>query len=362
MRSILVTGGAGFVGSCLALGLRRHFGGMNTDTAGGARVIVLDNLKRRGSELNLPRLREAGVEFLHGDIRNPEDLEAAGAVDLIVECSAEPSVLSGYGGSPAYVVNTNLTGSLNCFELARKHGAGIIFLSTSRVYPFAAINGLSYAEEATRFTLGPAQTLRGVSARGIGEDFPLEGPRSLYGATKLCSELMLREYQDMYGVKGVVNRCGVITGPWQMGKVDQGVVVLWVARHVYGGRLDYIGFDGHGKQVRDMLHVDDLLRLVLYEIDHLDDLTGKLFNVGGGPEVSASLLELTGLCREVTGNAIDIGSVPEDRPADIRLYITDNARVTQATGWRPQRNVRAIIEDIHAWIRDYREALRPILT
>ena len=158
MNSILVTGGAGFVGSCLALELRRHREGVS--------VVALDNLKRRGSELNLPRLREAGVEFLHGDIRSQEDLEAVGEVDLILECSAEPSVLSGYGGSPAYVLNTNLTGSINCFELARKHGAGVIFLSTSRVYPFAAINGLTYVEQETRFALDAAQTVPGASARG----------------------------------------------------------------------------------------------------------------------------------------------------------------------------------------------------
>ena len=353
MRTILVTGGAGFVGSCLALGLREHYD--------DARIVALDNLKRRGSELNLARLHQARVDFVHGDIRNPEDLEAAGKVDLILECSAEPSVLSGYGGSPSYVVNTNLSGSINCFEVARRHGAGVIFLSTSRVYPFGAINQLPYVEEATRFSLDAVQTCPGASLKGISEDFPLDGPRSLYGATKLCSELMLQEYQDMYGVKGVINRCGVLAGPWQMGKVDQGVVVLWVARHVYGGRLDYIGFGGRGKQVRDMLHIKDLLQLILYEISHLDDLTGKVFNAGGGLEVSASLLELTELCRKVTGNPIEIGSVAEDRPADIRLYITDNARVTQCTGWRPARDVQTILEDIHKWITDNREALKPVL-
>ena len=353
MSTILITGGAGFVGSCLALGLR--------DQYEDARIIAFDNLKRRGSELNIARLRGARIDFLHGDIRNPEDLDAVGRVDLIIECSAEPSVLSGYGGSPAYVVNTNLNGSINCFELARKYGAGVIFLSTSRVYPFAAINELPYLEEATRFSLDPVQTRSGVSPKGINENFSFEGPRSLYGATKLCSELILQEYQDMYGVSAIVNRCGVIAGPWQMGKVDQGVVVLWVARHVYGGRLDYIGFGGHGKQVRDMLHIEDLLHLILYEIEHLDELMGRFFNVGGGPEVSASLLELTDLCRKVTGNTIKIGSVPEDRPADIRLYITDNTRVTQCTGWRPKRNVQKILEDIHKWITDNCEALRSIL-
>lgn len=354
MRTILVTGGAGFVGSCLAMGVKRQ--------RPEARVVALDNLKRRGSELNLPRLREAGVEFLHGDIRNPEDLEAVGEVELILECSAEPSVLAGYTSSPEYLVNTNLLGGINCFELARRHGAATIFLSTSRVYPVGAINTLSYSETDTRFELGDQQVVPGASRRGITEQFPLEGTRSLYGATKLCGEYLLREYLEMYGLKGVINRCGVITGPWQMGKVDQGVVVLWVARHIYGGKLGYIGYGGHGKQVRDMMHVDDVLRLILYQMDHLDALNGQTFNVGGGLDVSASLLELTGHCEAATGRSIPIGSVAEDRPADIRIYLTDHARVTEVTGWRPQKDVRAIVEDITRWITDHREALRPILS
>ncbi|NIA15660.1 MAG: NAD-dependent epimerase/dehydratase family protein [Nitrospiraceae bacterium] len=354
MATILVTGGAGFVGSHLARGLRRE----RTQD----RVVALDNLRRRGAELNIPRLREAGVEFLHGDIRNPEDLDEAGPVDLIVECSAEPSVLAGYDASPRYLVNTNLGGTVNCLEHARKHAAAILFLSTSRVYPVAPLNAAAYIEEETRFALTDDQAMPGLSARGVSEAFPLEGTRSLYGATKLCSELLLREYLEMYSLRGVVNRCGLLTGPWQMGKVDQGVVVLWAARHIYGGPLQYIGYGGQGKQVRDLLHVDDLLRLILYQIDHLDALSGEIFNVGGGAAVSVSLRELTALCQEITGNAIDIGSEPSNRPADIPIYITDHSRVTKRTGWIPQRGVRDTLEEICAWIRDNREALAPILS
>ncbi len=353
MENILITGGAGFVGASLALGLKRQYP--------QARVTALDNLKRRGSELNLPRLREAGISFVHGDIRNPEDLAEVGAADLLIECSAEPSVLAGFNGSPAYLIHTNLDGTINCLEAARKHQAAVLFLSTSRVYPVATINRLRRREEATRFVLEEEQPMPGASAHGIAEDFPLEGPRSLYGATKLCSEYILQEYIDMYGIQGVINRCGVLTGPWQMGKVDQGVVVLWVARHLFGGSLNYIGYGGLGKQVRDMLHVDDLLRLVLYQIEHLDALNGRTFNVGGGVDVSTSLLELTGLCQEATGRVIDIGGVAEERPADIPLYITDNTRVTQATGWRPEKGVGDIITEITAWIRAHEAALRPIL-
>lgn len=353
MNTVLVTGGAGFVGSCLALGLKAYKPAL--------RVLALDNLKRRGSEMNLSRLREGGVEFVHGDIRNPEDLEVAGDIGLILECSAEPSVLAGYTSSPGYVVNTNLCGTINCLEVARRQGAAIIFLSTSRVYPIETLNALSTREEASRFELNAEQPMAGASEKGIAEDFPLEGRRSLYGATKLCSEYIMQEYLAMYGLKGVINRCGLIAGPWQMGKADQGVVVLWAARHVFGGTLTYLGYGGQGKQVRDMVHVDDVLRLVLYQIDHLDSLAGETFNVGGGRTVSASLQELTAYCREVTGNTIEITGEAEERTADIRLYITDHTRVSSRCGWHPEKDVRTIIEDIVNWIEAHKERLRPIL-
>ncbi len=350
--AVLVTGGAGFIGSHLAMGLKAHR---------EQRVIALDSLKRRGSELNLPRLREAGVEFMHGDIRNPEDLDAVEDVEVIIECSAEPSVLAGFHGSPEYLIHTNLAGTANCLELARRRGAAVLFLSTSRVYPFEAIARLSLREDATRYSLADTQPVAGASAEGIAEEFPLDGPRSLYGATKLCSELLVTEYVHAYGLKAVVNRCGVVAGPWQMGKVDQGVVVLWMARHMFGGRLSYIGFGGHGKQVRDVLHVDDLLRLVMYQLDHLDALSGRTFNVGGGLFSSISLLELTEMCQAISGKKVAIGCDPVERPADIPLYITDHRRVTACTGWSPQKDMQAILSDIHAWIVAHRDRLEPIL-
>jgi len=353
-KTILVTGGAGFVGSSIALGLRAH--------RDGCQVIALDNLKRRGSELSLPRLRQGGVTFIHGDIRQADDLESAGDVDLIIECSAEPSVLAGYGSSPRYLLDTNLTGTLNCLELARRRKAGIIFLSTSRVYPMGTINTLALEEEETRFSLTDDQAVVGVSAKGISETFPLDGSRSLYGATKLCSELVLQEYLEMYALHGVINRCGVISGPWQMGKVDQGVVVLWMARHLYGGTLNYIGYGGQGKQVRDILHVDDLVSLIIHQADNLETMSGEIFNVGGGVNVSVSLCELTAICREITGNDIEIGSDSQNRAADIPTYISDCSRIETTLGWKPKHDVERILQDIHSWIVEHKEALRPILS
>lgn len=200
---MLITGGAGFVGSTLAIALTQQFPDV--------RIIALDNLHRRGSELNLPRLARAGVRFVHGDIRSLEDLLALlpEAPGLILECSAEPSAQAGYGGSPEYVIRTNLMGCFHCLELARHARADVIFISTSRVYPFEPLNSLPFVEEETRFTLAAEQTGPGASAVGISEAFSLAGARSLYGMTKLAGELMVEEYADAYGLRFIVNRCGL---------------------------------------------------------------------------------------------------------------------------------------------------------
>jgi CDP-paratose 2-epimerase len=352
-QTILITGGAGFVGSNLALYLKR--------TLPRARVFAFDNLKRRGSELNLPRLKDAGVEFVHGDVRNREDLDASAAADLLLECSAEPSVLAGIDSSPDYVVQTNLVGTLNVLEYCRRHRTAMIFLSTSRVYPIEALSRITLVESATRFEIDAAQTMPGISVRGISEEFPLAGARSLYGASKLASELFIDEYAAQYDLPMLVNRFGVIAGPWQMGKIDQGVVTLWVARHVFELPLSYIGFGGTGKQVRDVLHIDDVCELIALQIERLDSLRGGLFNVGGGRQVSVSLAELTALCRSVTGHTIPIAAVPENRAADVPLYVTDNAKIERTLGWLPRRTMQGLVEDVHAWITSNDGALRPIL-
>lgn len=271
---ILVTGGAGFVGSNVALALKGKYP--------QSRVTAFDNLHRRGSELNLARLREAGVSFAHGDIRSLADLTGLPELpDLIVECSAEPSAQAGYGGSPAYLIDTNLTGCYHCLELARMAHADFVFISTSRVYPYRRLNELVYEEGPERFHLSAEQSVVGASGLGVSEDFPLEGARSLYGMTKLAGELMVAEYGDAYGIRYLIDRCGVLTGPWQMAKADQGVIALWMAAHYFRKNLAYIGFDGSGRQVRDYLHIGDFCELLLEQIGNFETYQGRLLNVGG---------------------------------------------------------------------------------
>ncbi len=277
---VLITGGAGFVGANLGVALAARHPDWE--------LVALDNLMRRGSELNLPRLRDAGVEFRHGDVREPTDLTAAGPFDAMIECSAEPSVLAGFADT-SYSVQTNLLGAFNCLESARQQGAFVVFLSTSRVYPVAPQLELALEEAETRFELAAEQPVPGAGPRGIAEDFPLPGARTLYGATKLAAELLIEEYADAFGLRAVVNRCGVIAGPWQMGKVDQGVFSWWLLSHHFGKPLTYIGFGGSGKQVRDLLHVDDLVDLVDEQLGAPESWSGAVANVGGGRECSLSL-------------------------------------------------------------------------
>jgi CDP-paratose 2-epimerase len=353
-ETILVTGGAGFIGSSLAVGWKQR--------SPADRVIAFDNLRRRGTELNVARLRDAGVEFQHGDIRIEPDLSFVRNVDVILECSAEPSVMAGRDGQTRFVVDTNLVGCVNCLELARAAGAAMIFLSTSRVYPTETLSRLNYEPRGGRFVLTDAQPVAGASAQGISEAFPLDGVRTLYGATKLAAELLIAEYVDMFGIRAVINRCGVVSGPWQMGHAEQGVFAHWMFAHVFGRRLAYIGYGGTGQQVRDVMHVDDLGDLIRRQLDAREKLRGEIYNAGGGLANCASLAEFTDVCAEVTGRRLDIASQPETRPGDVPIYVTDNSKVQAAFGWQPRRNVRQIAADLHSWITAHADALQASLS
>ena len=353
-RTVLIAGGAGFVGSNLAISYKaRH---------PEARVISLDNLKRRGSELVLARLIQADVEFIHADIRCREDFDELPELDLVIDCSAEASVQVGITGSPDYLLQTNLVGTINLLELARRNGAAFVFLSTSRVYPLDRLNRVPTRELPTRFEWSDPTSETGLSAAGVSEQFSLEGPRSVYGASKLAGEILLQEYAYSFGMPALINRCGVLAGPWQMGRVDQGFVTLWVARHVFVDRpLAYIGYGGTGKQVRDVLHVDDLGDLIEIQLQDESAWDASPFNIGGGAEGSISLAELTELCRSVTGVTRDIGSRPETSPVDIPIFVSDCRRAERVFGWQPRRNPERIVADVFDWILHHEDDLRRVM-
>jgi CDP-paratose 2-epimerase len=351
---ILVTGGAGFVGANVAVALA----GRNP----AWHVVAFDNLRRRGAELNLVRLREAGVEFVHGDVREPADLADVGELSAVLECSAEPSALAGVAQGLDFLVRTNLLGAYNCLEVARRHDASFVFLSTSRVYPVGALNQLRLEEGETRLELAAEQELAGASPEGISEQFPLAGARTFYGATKLAAELLIAEYAETFGLRAVTNRCGVIAGPWQMGKVDQGVFTYWLLAHYFGRPLRYLGFGGDGKQVRDLLHVEDLVDLLEDQLKRPDEWAGGTFNVGGGRGCSLSLVELTEICRALTGRSVPIESCPDEtRPGDVPVYLSDCRRLFAQTGWRPERDPSTILGDVLEWARANERPIRDAL-
>jgi CDP-paratose 2-epimerase len=153
----------------------------------------------------------------------------------------------------------------------------------------------------------------------------------------------------------------VIAGPWQMGKVDQGVFTYWMLAHYFKRPLGYIGFGGAGKQVRDLIHVDDVVELIAAQLAFPDEWSGHIGNAGGGREISLSLQETTELCADITGNRIDVGQTREDRAGDVPVYISDSSLLHGKTDWRPTRDARQILQDIFEWIHAHEDAVRNAL-
>jgi|SRR5579884_1888629 len=351
---VLITGGAGFVGSSLARQLVEASGR-------SVEVVAFDNLRRRGSELNLKLFKKLGIRFIHGDIRTLSDITACGEdFDLFIEASAEPSVHAGMKGDPDYVVHTNLLGTYNCLKFAQQRTRKFVFLSSSRVYSIAPLRELALAETASRFAIKPEQTVPGVSSAGISEEFATYLPRSFYGATKLASEYLVQEFTAGYGLDSVIYRCGVIAGPGQFGTVDQGVFTLWVAHHYFGKPLQYRGFGGKGKQVRDLLHPADLFALITRYYNNEGSNPGTVYNVGGGNEVSTSLCELTDLCRHIVGKQVPVTAIPDTAAVDIPIFITDYRRIASETRWKPSHNVEQIVSETFDWIRQNEADLQRI--
>ena len=215
--------------------------------------------------------------------------------------------------------------------------------------PSNPCNSSPSSDTPTRFTLNPEQPIPGASEHGIAEDFPLTGARTLYGATKLAAELLIEEYRAAFGLQATTNRCGVIAGPWQMGNAEQGVFAHWVLAHLRNEPLRYIGYEG--RQVRDLLHIDDLVDLLDDQLARPEHWDGVTANVGGGAENSLSLIEATELARRVTGNEVPVEPSTDTRHGDIPVYISDCRRLHAHTDWRPLRGPEQTLADIAAWAR-----------
>jgi len=351
-KKVLITGGAGFVGSSLALYLKQR----------GHEIIVMDNLVRRGSELNVPELRKRRIDFFHGDIRCIEDFEQLhGNIDLLIECSAQPSVVSGFE-NPRFDIMNNVMGTLECLEFCRLRGAGLIFMSSNRVYSSVKLNSLPIKALETRFDYDPdvANVFRGYDPfYGISADFGVDGAhKSIYGVSKATGDLLCQEWASAFGMNIIVNRCGVIAGEGQLATFDQGWLGWWALAGFLQIPVKYLGYQG--KQVRDILFVEDLCGLIELEIQSLPALYGEVLNVGGGRETSISLREATALYETLLNVKMNVCAVDEARKDDIRLYLTDNRHAEKMFGWKPEVSLPEGCERIVRWVRDKGAQLREL--
>lgn len=336
---VLITGICGFAGRSLATRLVE---------AGTATVTGVDSLTRRGSEVNLHQLRRMGVEVIAGDIRLASDVDSLPDADWIIDAAANPSVLAGLRGDAGsrQVVEHNLLGTVNLLERCRKSRAGLILLSTSRVYSTAIISGLPMKVVRGAFRPVPDRPVPGLSDHGIDEGFPAEPVMSIYGATKRASEILALEYAEAFGFPIWINRCGVLAGAGQFAHAEQGIFSFWIHRWKRRAPLQYIGFDGKGHQVRDVLHPDDLAALVLAQLEESEaGERPRIVNVSGGAASARSLAQLSAWCLKRFGGH-PVGIEPEPRPYDLPWMVLDNRLAMKTWGWKPSRSALKIFSEI----------------
>ena len=337
---LLITGICGFAGSSLAECLLERREELS--------IYGIDNLMRPGSETNRRKLQKLGVRFFHGDIRAASDFEALPAVDWVIDAAANPSVLAGVTGgfSSRQLFEHNLAGILNVLEYCKAHKAGLLLLSTSRVYSIPALVSLPLRVNGNAFELDHTATLPpGVSANGIGVDFSSRAPISLYGSTKLASEAVALEYGEAFDFPVWINRCGVLAGAGQFGTPDQGIFSYWINAHLRRRPLRYIGFDGAGKQVRDALHPRDLGALLDAQVNTERSGRQRIYTAGGGPQNAMSLAQLNAWCDSRFGSHAP-QSDTQPRPYDIPWLIMDNCDAQRTFGWRLEVSLDAILAEI----------------
>ncbi len=322
--NILITGGCGFIGSNLAFYLKNFF-----------KVSILDNLSRRGSEINFKNLKRSegeggsGVKIYIQDITNIKSLNRLPKYDLIIDCCAEPSVEASKENLNK-IFNINLVGTLNLLNKCVADKSKIIFLSTSRVYSIIDLKKLK-------------------KPKIINQKYSTEGPKSIYGFTKLASEDLIKEFSYLFKIKYLINRLGVVSGPGQFGKTDQGYVSLWVWKHINKFPLLYKGYNGSGRQVRDVLHINDLCELIYLQIKKISKINNQTFLIGGGKNNSVNLIKLTEMCRKITGNFCKVVKDYKISNYDIPFFICDNNKIYKFYKWRVKNNIKSIVQDIFDW-------------
>jgi len=335
-RGVLIFGGAGFIGSNWARYLL---------TKTELRVQVFDNLTRRGVRHNLEALQKVAghsgqLKITIGDIRDSELVnEAVSSADEIYHFAAQVAVTSSVG-DPRFDFDVNVGGTINILEAARKTGRRplLVFTSTNKVYGHLDSYRVSFTSSRCDF----------AAMEAISESQPLDF-YSPYGCSKGAADQYVHDYARIYGIPTVVFRMSCIAGPSQFGNEDQG----WVAHFLYSALgCKAISIYGDGRQVRDVLAVQDLVQAFEAVRSHRERVAGHVFNVGGGRKNAISLLELMDEIREFTGITPQY-QFHAARPGDQLVYVTDYSKLQRLTGWRPSMNVRDIIESIYRWWEEH---------
>ena len=356
----------------------------------GLKITLVDNLMRPGSQSNRAPLECLGAEVILGDLRQRDFVESLPACDWVIDCAANPSVLAGLGSAaldaPAKIpsqanqspsqnlVDHNLGGTIHLLEYCKRHRAGMVLVSSSRVYSIRELSGIPHQikNSVLQFDWDRIESenlIPGLSRQGIDERFSIEPPLSLYGATKLASEWLAKEYSNAFDFPLWINRCGILAGSGQFGKADQGIITYWMHRFLYRHPLRMLGFQGSGAQVRDCLHPDDLARLVQLQIgESIGESQGRqtqqplqnqpslrskpiTVNVSGGIESAFSLQELHEWCArrwgsERFGAVSELQRIDQPRPYDAPWIVLDSNKARQTWNWEPLRDRLSIWEEI----------------
>jgi len=330
--NILITGGCGFIGTNLALFLKKK----------NFNVFSLDNLARKGSIYNLNILKKNDIKNFKIDICDTRKIYELKKFQLIIDCCAEAAVEVSRNNIDK-VFNTNLIGTFNVLKKAKKDKSKLIFLSSSRVNSIKEINKIIN----NKLDLKKKIKVK----KKINENFSTKSPKSLYGFTKHSSEMLIEEFSYAFNLQYIINRCGVVSGPLQFGKQDQGFVSLWVWSHLIKKKLRYIGYGGYGNQIRDVLHVNDLCQLIFLQIKNFSKINNKTFTVGGSIYSNTSLKDLSNKCNQIVGNKIKISKYVKTSIYDIPYFITDNTFVSKTYDWKPKKNISEIVKDLHDWLK-----------
>lgn len=340
---ILITGICGFAGSALARHLR--------EVTPGLEVFGVDNFIRSGSELNRRALRASGIQVIHADVRVGEDVCGLPAADWVIDAAAQASVLagtSGSGTSSRQLMQHNLEGTINVLEYCRAHRAGFTLLSTSRVYSISPLAGLKMEIRDRAFRPARDQAWpAGLGEKGVAEHFSTTPPVSLYGASKVCSELLALEYGLTFQFPVWVNRLGVLAGAGQFGRADQGIFSFWIHSCARKRPVKFIGFGGEGFQVRDCLHPHDLGEILIRQTQSSPAPGEAITNFAGGNANSMSLRRLHDWCEARYGKCT-VTREPENRPFDIPWMVLDSSLAEKRFGWNPRIRLESILEEIAA--------------